>query len=501
MSLKWNIAANMAAQLYTALVAVLVLPAYLSIMGAEAFGLVGLYSLFQAWFVMFDLGTSQIAGREMARYRGGAMPALEFRRVLRALLVVSGALATVLVLASLSAVPFVTADWLGAHSLDPGHVTLAVSIMAVAAALRWQAGFLRGVIGGAEQQVLLSGIVMFFVTCRFLGVFPSLWLIAPTAEVFFVHQLVFTALELVVLALYMRRFLPPVSEPIGFSLEVLRPLVRGSLAVFGASLAWYLASQADKLLLSGMLPLADFGYFSLATMAAAGLTTFTAPVALALSPNLTRQIAEGHRDEAVATYRRATQLIAALAGSVAIALSAASYPLMLAWSGDAGTAARTAPILALYAIGNGFTALAGFPYYLMFALGRLRLHLIGGALVFVVLVPLVLILGNRYGAVGAGMAWLAVNAAYVAVWTPIVHHAHAPGMHRQWLLEDVLAIIVPAAAVGFGVAALLPMVTGRVEALGATALVSAATLVTAVLCSSFLRRRYLPPVLRAARLR
>jgi O-antigen/teichoic acid export membrane protein len=495
LSLKWNIAANMTAQLYTALVAIVVLPAYLAIMGPEAFGLVGLYSLLQAWFVLFDLGTSQIASREMARYKGGAVEALEFRRILRGLLLISAGLATLLVLLALLGAPFVAADWIGSHSLDPAHITFALMMMILAAAMRWQAGFLRGIIGGAEHQVLLSGIVMIFVTCRFLGVFLSLWLIAPTPEVFFLHQVVFTAIELVVLYLYMQRFLPAVSEPIGLSLRPLLPLVSGSLAIFGAGLAWSFAAWTDKIMLSGILPLADFGYFSLATMAAAGLTTFTAPVALALSPNLTRQIAEGRKDDALVTYRRATQLVAALAGAAAISLSAAAYPLMLAWSGSAETAARTAPILAIYAIGNGLGALAGFAYYLMFALGRLRLHVIGGVLALVTLVPLVLILGNQYGAIGAGTAWLIVNATYVALWIPLVHRMHAPGLHRHWLVEDVLAIVVPAAAVGFGLAAILPPTSGRLDSLGDTVLISMATLVTAVLCSSFLRRRYLPVLL------
>ena len=294
----------------------------------------------------------------------------------------------------------------------------------------------------------------------------------------------------------MRRFLPQVSEPVGLRLDALRPLIRGSLAIFAATLTWFLVSQTDKVLLSGMLPLADFGYFSLATMAAAGMTTFTSPVAMALVPNLTRQIAEGRKDDALITYRSATQLIAALAGSVAVALSAAAYPLMLAWSGDAGTASRTAPILALYALGNGLASFSGFPYFLMFAIGRPRLQVIGGLLQFVVLVPLVLILGGRYGAIGAGMAWLGLNIAYFALWTPVVHRTHAPGLHRHWLFEDILVIVVPAAVVGFGVAALLPPVTGRIEGLAVTGLISAATLTTAVLCSSFLRRRYLPMLLR-----
>ena len=50
MSLKSNIAANYASQLYTTLIGIVLVPLYLRYMGSEAYGLVGFFAMLQAWF-------------------------------------------------------------------------------------------------------------------------------------------------------------------------------------------------------------------------------------------------------------------------------------------------------------------------------------------------------------------------------------------------------------------------------------------------------------------
>ena len=88
MSLKRNIAVNYASQLYTTLIGILLVPLYLQYMGSEAFGLVGFFAMLQAWFNLLDLGLTPTIARESARFLGGAMPALAYRRLYRSLSVV-----------------------------------------------------------------------------------------------------------------------------------------------------------------------------------------------------------------------------------------------------------------------------------------------------------------------------------------------------------------------------------------------------------------------------
>ena len=85
MSFRRNILASYASQIYVTLVGIFILPLYLRYMGAEAYGLVGLFTMLQAWFNLLDMGLTPTVARETARFRGGATDALSYRRLLRAL--------------------------------------------------------------------------------------------------------------------------------------------------------------------------------------------------------------------------------------------------------------------------------------------------------------------------------------------------------------------------------------------------------------------------------
>ena len=69
MSLKKNIVASYATQIYVTLVGILILPLYLKYLGAEAYGLVGLFTMLQAWFNLLDMGLTPTVARETALLR------------------------------------------------------------------------------------------------------------------------------------------------------------------------------------------------------------------------------------------------------------------------------------------------------------------------------------------------------------------------------------------------------------------------------------------------
>ena len=85
MSLKRNIFANYASQIYVTLIGIVMLPFYLQYMGAEAYGLVGFFAMLQAWFLLLDMGLTPTMARETARFQGGGTDALSLRRLLRSL--------------------------------------------------------------------------------------------------------------------------------------------------------------------------------------------------------------------------------------------------------------------------------------------------------------------------------------------------------------------------------------------------------------------------------
>lgn len=445
MSLRKNILANYASQLYVTVAGIVMVPLYIRYMGAEAYGLVGFFAMLQAWFNLLDMGLTPTMARESARYHGGASTAMEYRRLARAL---EGVFAVVAVLgggALFALSGAVAARWLNASQLPLDEVTSSLQLMALVVALRWMCGLYRGVITGAEKLVMLSGLNSLVASLRFVAVVPVLIFVSASPRAFFSFQLAVALFELLALVWLAYRLLPamPHGQRIKWEWAPLKPVLKFSLSIAFTSSVWVMVTQIDKLVLSKILPLADYGYYAVAVLAASGIMLVSSPVSSALMPRMARLQAEGQVDGLIAVYRQATQLIAVVALPAALMLVFFPAQVLWAWTGDAVLVGKVAPVLRLYAAGYAFLAVGAFPYYLQYAKGDLRLHILGNALFVLTLIPSIVWAASRYGMLGAGWAWLVANALYFIAWVPLVHRRHAPGLHAGWLVNDVLRLLVP----------------------------------------------------------
>lgn len=414
-------------------------PLYIKYMGPEAYGLVGFYAMLQTWFNLLDMGLTPTMARESARFNGGASDSLSYRRLARALESVFFIVALCGGLLLFLAADWIAGRWLNASQLLKAEIVTALRIMAVIVALRWMCGLYRGVITGAERLVWLGAFGSVVATFRFVLILPFLMFVSATPLAFFSFQLGSALLEIASLAWMAYRLLPPVpaGQRIGWDFTSLRPVLTFSLSIAFTSSVWVLVTQADKLVLSTILPLGDYGYFTVAVLVASGIVIISRPISGAIMPRMTRLQAEGRHEELIAVYRRSTQLVAVIAVPVTLVLSLFSRQVLWAWTGDSVLVEKVSPVLALYAIGYGVLAVTAFPYYLQYAKGNLRLHLIGNALFVIILIPTVVWAAVHYGMTGAGWAWLLSNVAFLFAWTPLVHRRFAPGLHLGWLLKDV----------------------------------------------------------------
>ncbi|AYQ27911.1 MULTISPECIES: lipopolysaccharide biosynthesis protein [unclassified Polaromonas] len=441
MSLKRNIFASYASQLYVTLIGIAMLPFYVKYMGVEVYGLVGFFAMVQGWFLLLDMGLTPTMAREAARFRGGVGEAVNLRRLLRSLEGVFLCIALLGAACLIVGAELIAGRWLKAEYLPRDEVANAVKLMALIMALRWFGELYRGVITGFERLAWLGSFNAAMTTARFVGVIPFFIFVGSSALEFFFFQLCVAAVELLALTRKAYALLPAVPPAaVRWSWRPLRSIMSFSLTMAIASVVWISASQTDKLLLSGLLSLVDYGWFSLTALAASGVLLLTGPIATALLPRLTALNAQGDGPALLSMYRRATQWIGLLAWPVCGVLAFQAERVLWVWTGDVNLAAQAATTMCLYTIGNGAMALSALPYYLQFAKGELRLHLLGTGLFVLMLLPCLIWTTNEYGAVGAGWTWLSVNLIYFVLWIPVVHARYAPGLHLRWLFHDVVPI-------------------------------------------------------------
>ncbi|WP_404535832.1 lipid II flippase MurJ [Dyella agri] len=425
---------------------VVLVPLYLKYMGAEAYGLVGFYAMLQRWFNVLDMGLTPTMAHQTARFHGGGLSALDYRRLVRTL---EGIFFAVALFGG--GLLFLSAHWVGGHwlkvrSLPLSEVALCLQMIAIIVALRWMGGLYRGAVTGAERQVWLSVFTSLVATLRFVAVVPVLVYVSAAPTVFFGFQLGTAVFETVGLMWMTGRLLPQVthSQKLTWDWTPLKPVLGFALTIAFTSTVWVFVTQSDQLVLSKLLPLADYGYFTAAILVASGLMIVSGPVSNAIMPRMTNLEARGDHTQLIAIYRQATQLIVVTAIPATLVLTFFPRQVLWAWTGDTVLVDKVASVLRLYALGYGILTVGAFPYYLQYAKSNLRLHLVGNIFFAVLLIPSIVWSAIHYGMIGTGWAWLASNIIYFLLWTPLVHRRFAPGLHWDWTWRDVARPSAPA---------------------------------------------------------
>lgn len=490
MSLKKNIIISYAAQIYVSAVGILILPLYIKYMGAESYGLIGFFTMLQALFGLLDLGLTPTIGRETARYHGGTMTVLDYRKLLRSLHILFFTIATIGGVFLFFLAPIISVHWLKVTTISIDTVNYCVKIMAFSIALRWIGGLYRGIISGSERLDWLSYLNIFITTLRFIIIFPVMKVKGYTPFVFFTYQLIVAIIEylsLLCLSTLLTPKLKSANEKIGFSFSPIMSLMRFSLTVAFTSSIWILITQSDKLILSGILELSEYGHFTLSVLLASGILMINIPVTNSILPRLARLHAENKHDELLRIYKNTTMLVCILGVSASLVVAIYAEPLLLIWTGDAEVSASASPILSLYAIGNGLLAVSAFPYYLQYAQGRLKYHFWGNIVMFFMLIPTIIVLARNFGGVGAGYAWLIVNVFYLFVWTALVHHKLIPGLHLSWLMS-IGMITIPTGIIVFFLSFIVRFSGNRLHDIIVLGLISILALMVSIVSCWLIKR-------------
>jgi O-antigen/teichoic acid export membrane protein len=489
-SIKRNLIANYVSQFYVMGIGVVMAPIYLSYMGQEAYGLIGFFTVMGAWFQLLDIGLTPTLVRETARFRGGAISVNTLRSMLRALELFFGAVsvaggATIVLLAK----P-IAAHWLKVQYLPINEVAWAVALMGMAIPLRWISGLYRGVVNGFERQVWLGGYNIAIATFRFLGVIGIFKALGAAPENFFAYQLVVAAAELTGLAIMTYRLVHRGSVARArFSWKPFLANLSFSLTIAFTATVWLALMQTDRMVLSKTLTLSAYGVFSIAIVAAATVSALGAALGQAVLPRLTKFAAENDIAGMTALYRNATQVTCVITAPVVATLAFFAEPVLGAWTGKPFIAHQAAPILCLYVIGNGWVSLCAFPYYLQYARGNLRLHLIGNVIQILLVVPLIFLVAERFGPIGTGAVWALSNGLYFLIYVPIVHARFFPGTHWKWVSRDILPVVVPVTLAGWLLFFVLPWPSSRAMTLAEAAAVGVCLLAVAGMGSTLIRAR------------
>jgi O-antigen/teichoic acid export membrane protein len=437
--LRRSLLANIVGQTVTVALSIVMVPIYVRILGVEAYGLVAFNAVLLAWVVVLDLGLSPTLCRELGSLRAGTGSKAEVGLLLESLeklILVTGA---ILSLISVVAAPYFAERWLNASSLPPHEIRTAFVLMMVTANVRWLSALYRGGVVGIDRQVALNGIGIAFAVIRSVGVVPLI-AITPRIELFFVWQLLVFVGETIAMRLLLGSTIGSGFFSTRFSWAALLSRAKLSLSIALSALFWACTAQFDKLVLSKILPLADFSVFSMATLLAGGIMLLANPIQQAFIPRLTEE-SFGGGDQIRQMYALATEITSLAVIPVATLFACAPEAVFRLWSSSVPVTPDAVRTLQCYAIGNACWAISAIVFFVQYAKGDLSVHLKGNIGFLVLFMPSVVFFGLRFGAVGVAYVWLGMNFLLLFGWVPIVHRIFLTGINGSWY-RGVMARVI-----------------------------------------------------------
>lgn len=439
-----NIVSNIIGKGLSALLSFVFVPFYLKYLGPEAYGLIGFHVFLQSIFMVADMGLSGTFSREAARLTALTGMAQTLRDLCRTfeILFVGIGIASALIIAVLA--DPIAEYWISPNALSVEAVATSVILIGLAVGLQFPFFVYQGGMQGLQRQTLLNFLLVSVGVLRGLGALCILIYVAPTIEAYFVWQVIVSLVQLVVSSVMIWRCLPQTQQSSRFDLKLLKPLWRFAVGMAGITLSGILLTQVDKLILSKMLTLENFGYYTLATVVASIPGIISYPVFNAVYPRFTQLVAVQNFQELSGLYHRTCQFMSVLLFPLGLLLSFFSREIILLWTGSSATAQSTCHLVSVLVIGSVLMGLMMMPYALQLSFAWTRIGLQFNIVALLVLTPALFWLVSKYGAIGACYAWMGLYLGQVLT---IIHFMHRRVLQLEkwrWYLNDVaIPLVLP----------------------------------------------------------
>lgn len=411
---------------------------YLQYLSIELYGIIGFFSSLQAVLTLLDGGISPALSREIARLSAVPGKEQEMRDVSRTLETLCWLIALAVGGIAFLVSPLVAKYWLQSDQIPVNTIYHALVLMSISLIFQWTINFYTGGLIGLQRQTAYNVVNVIGVTLRSVGAYLVLAFVSPTIQAFLLWQLVTSLLTVILMAAVYWKYLPKTSSRAKFRFDLLKNLWRYAAGMTGIGVVALILTQSDKLILSRLLTLEYFGYYTLATtLANTVMGVAVGSIGSAFFPQYSQLVARDDISGLRELYHRSCQAMSVFLLPIMVMLTLFSFETLRLYTGNAEIAANTYILLSLIAIGFGFNGLMTLPYFIQLAFGVTKLAFYINVGAIIILIPFMIFATAKYGAVGGAITWAALNILYVVVGLQFMHRIMLQGELKKWYVTDV----------------------------------------------------------------
>ena len=491
--LRGSFVANLGGFGWQALLQIAFTPLFLRALGAEGYGVIGFGITLTAVVQVLDLGFAPTINRWLSRFSAGHEDGRHARDMARTLEWGSWcvALATGVLLAALAGP--IARSWLESERIPSNTLRIALMLLAVTVSVHLPILFYQAGLLGLRRTYAMNALRATAATMSLGGSAFLLARFSPSVTTYFAMHAVVSCVHVLVLrTLFWRALSPERGQVARFRPDALRTAWRFTAGMSAITMGGAVASQADRLIVVRMVSLEDFGAYALAWTVASGLAVISMPAMHTLFPRLSGTYASGDESALRASYHKGAQALSVLLMPMASVLILFAHPALAAWTADRELAREAAPLAMLLAAGMALNGLMHSVYALQLAAGATRLALRLTILQIAVIIPLVMVLAWRYGAVGAAAAWAIMNLVYFVAGSVVTFRHVLHGAWSRWVFQDVGVPLIAALAVAIPARAFVLLPASRAGVIIAIGAILLATIVASAFATQSTRAAILP---------
>ena len=437
-----NVAANYISRIWSFISIFIFVPIYIKILGLESYAVINFYSVILTVMLFADAGLTSTLNREIARhtdkqYLGNMLLTIE-----RLYLFITTSIVIFIFLLS----NFIANKWLHSKSISSIEISHYITLMGIAIALQLFTTLENSGLMGLEKQVLANTIQVTGSILRSAAVILPLYF-SPTLTTFFIWQIIVNLLIFITTRYYLWSFIKT-NFNFKFDVTILKSVGKFAGGMMLMSIISSLNSQIDKLMISKMLTLKEFGYYSLAGTLSQIPVIIITPIALAILPRMVKLITNNKQSDLIKLFHSNTFLISSISCAGAVSLFIFTHQVAYIWTKDVIIADNIDLITKLLVIGNVFLSFQYMPYHLSIANGHTKTNVNSGIIAVLLLIPTILYFVKKQGLVGATIPWLIMNFIAFLYLGYILINKFLPGIFFEWLIKGTLTPLLVSIIVG-----------------------------------------------------
>ncbi len=404
-----NVIANYFGAGWSAMLSFLTIPFLLSMLGAEAYGLIALFLAIKAIASVFDFGLAVATNREVA-FRLGCKdsPIGSLITTVEVLYWIIGIIISFIVWGVLQ---LFLVDWVSTEVLRSDQLVIMSLFFAISLGISFPVVLYQNLLRSFNKHIAYNIALVLSATFKNPGALLLLWMFSSSIEVFMNWYLITSVVEIIMYWMLVKGKIALVSDCSSgrFNYSSLSGMKKFAVGTGVSSIIAAVIFQIDKVLISKFLNLELLGYYSAILALVGAFGKLTTPIVTAVFPRLATTYGAGDVKSVANMYQYYTQTINRLLVPIVVALIAFAPQILELWLPSAVENSDLYYVVIFLGIAYMFYSLANMPIITLMAFKNINILIVFRTIALVLLVPVLLFLIINYGLKGAAIGVLSCS--------------------------------------------------------------------------------------------